>query len=234
MEAYDDLFHYPTQQDNDITASSSRDASWQEYEDSVLADERGKAKILTTIKTAARSRGTSLQNLAEFRELERTSSGDFGIPAKDSDLKGLDEVTKHLFEAIPEPYPHPVEYQRVIITETGDAVDRDTIFACKALKRCMDLRTKYISAHNIISAPKPTMQRTVTDDFSRRAQPEYNVFSRPLPPSTSEYQISWRDGVFSVYKGGSEPTFSAIPFDEFFNDFNSVWICLDLYLFFVG
>lgn len=233
MEAFDDLtFRYPTQQDNEFTASSTRDASWQEFEDSVLAEERGKAKILTTIKTAARSRGASLQNLAEFRDLERTSSGDFGIPVKDTDAKGLDEVTKHLFEAIPEPYPHPIEYQKVIITETGDAADRDTISACKAIKRCMDLRTKYISAHNIISAPKPTMQRTVTDDFSRRAQPEYNVFNRPLPPSTSDYQTFWRNGVFSVHQGGTEPIYYAIPFEEFFADFNSVrvlhFLCLIL------
>jgi hypothetical protein len=228
MEAYDDLtfganHSKPNADNNEFTASSSREASWQEFEDSVLADERGKAKMLTAIKTAQRSRGTSLQNVAEFRELERATSGDFRIPENDFETKDLDEVTKHLFKAMPEPYPHPVDYQRVIITETGDSVDRDTINACKSIKRCMDLRAKYINAHNTACASKPTMQRTPTDEYRRRTQPEYDVFNRPLPPSTNEYEILYNQGVFTAKKTQLDsPLYSAIPFEEFFADFNFV------------
>jgi hypothetical protein len=229
MEAYDDLISFggshKNKTENNFSASSAREDSWQEYEDSVLADERGKAKMLTAIKTAQRSRGTSLQNLAEFRELERTTSGDFRIPDNDFEAKDLDEVTKHLFQAMPEPYPHPVDYQRVIITETGDSVDRDTVNACKSIKRCMDLRMKYMSAHNTACQPvKPSMQRTATDEYRRRTQPEYDVFNRPLPPATNEYEILYNKGVFSAKK--TEPAdsvlHSAIPFEEFFADFNFV------------
>jgi hypothetical protein len=231
MEAYDDVVTFgQTNQDNDFTASSSRDASWQEYEDSVLADEKGKAKMLTAIKSAARSRGTSLQNISEFRELERNTMGDFGIPDKTGKAvdreRDIDEdVRKHLFETMPAPYPHSDDYQKVTITELGDVADRDTINACKSIKRCMELRQKYLAAHNFSSATKPPLQRSVTDDCSRRAQPEYDVFNRPLPPATNEYQIGWRNGVFTVQQaqlGEAAPSFSVLPFQQFFSDFNYV------------
>jgi hypothetical protein len=227
MEAYDDVVTFgQTNQDNEFTASSSRDSSWQEYEDSVLADEKGKAKMLTAIKTAARSRGPSLQNINEFRELEQATMGDFGIPEKTlADLNDFDEVRKHLFDAMPAPYPHSNDYQKVTITELGDFADRDTINACKSLKRCMEMRQKYLAAHNFSSATKPTIQRSLTDNCSRRPQPEYDVFSRPLPPATNEYQIGWRNGVFSVQQtqlGDAAPSFAVIPFEQFFADFNYV------------
>lgn len=224
METFEEISFRDLGEENEFTASSSRDASWQEFEDSVLAEERGKAKMLTSIKRAARSRGTSFQNLAELREIERGASGDFGIPIKENEMNSADNTHKQLFEAILEPYPHPTDYQRVIITETGESADRDTISACKSIQKCMQLRTKYLSAHNIDAAPKISLQRTVTDDYSRRAQPEYDVFSRPLPSMTNEFVTKWRNGVFSVFRPGDETRapFTALSFEEFFTDFNYV------------
>lgn len=217
MEAYDDLI---------INKPTEDDPTWHEFSDRVLAEERDKAKLLSTIKTVARSRGPSLHSLADFRELERKNSGDFKILTHESDLKD-DSDLQNLFSAPLEAYPHSTDYQRVIITETGESIDRDTISACKSIKKCKELREKYIQAHNLASAQRPALQRSLTDNFSRRPQPEYDIFSRSLPNSTNDFTLSWINGVFNVKKltpneNGEEVTFTSTSFVEFFHDFNYV------------
>ena len=101
----------------------------------------------------------------------------------------------HLFDSIPEPFIESDEYQKVIITETSDAVDEDTTFACTELKRSVLLREKYISAHpsppqdqlppfrnqlreSGVTSPKRDRH---PNDFRRRAVPPYDVWSEPVP-----------------------------------------------------
>ena len=91
----------------------------------------------------------------------------------------------------------------------------------------MHLRENYLIAHNIASATKPTLQKSITDNFSRRPQPEYNVFSRPLPASTNNFTTSWSNGIFSVTKLPSQENdlpviYTTQSFQEFFKDFNFV------------
>lgn len=226
MEAYDDLIinkQNNNSNDDDLTLNTS----WHDFSDRVLAEERDKAKILTTIKTVARSRGPSLHSLADFRELERKNSGDFSIPTTENDLKN-NEYVKNLFGKPLEAYPHSTDYQKVIITETGDTIDKDTISACKSIKKCIDLRNDYIKAHNIISAQRPPLQRSVTNDESRRPQPEYEIFTRPLPNADNNFIVSFNNGVFHVKQilsndeNNEELNFTTKSFVEFFHDFNFV------------
>lgn len=69
------------------------------------------------------------------------------------------DVRAKLFEAIPEPYLYPTTFQRVVITETGEAPDADTIIACQKIKRCMDIREKWLSFH-----PYPPQDKKKTFD----------------------------------------------------------------------
>jgi hypothetical protein len=220
MEAFDDVVGHHSAS---VGASETRDNSWEEFEDSVLAEERGKAKILSRIQTAARERGMSHNNLQEeLREAEQKPST---LPRGD--------LRKHLFEAIPAPYPHPTNFQRVIITESGETPDRDTIVACQSLQKCLRLRERYIAAHNVVasSSPKVPFPMNNPDGFRRRAEPIYDVFGRPLPPCTDDYTVSWENGVFNVEprlpdsNGELLPKFSSIPFNQFLSDYN--YVCVE-------
>lgn len=204
-------------------------ADWEVFEDNVLAEARGKAKILSTIK----------KSMIERSDQEACDSDDdLGEESDNVELDGeatvgtekTEDYRKHLFEAIPAPYPHPTEYQRVIITEIEEDVDRDTKTACATLKRCLDLREKYMREHRIEEGPakvkketgSPRVQNT---QFRRRAEPEYNVFDRQLPARSEEYTPVWSGGVCRVFRRGEEggdPILGVIPFDEFIVDYNYV------------
>lgn len=54
-------------------------------------------------------------------------------PINDEDVLMGSDLRSGLFGSIPE-YPHSSDFQRVIITESTDPVDRDTIEACRELK----------------------------------------------------------------------------------------------------
>ena len=242
MEAFDDLYLTCTEKgerdanwDEGIgMASSPGRAEWQLFEDNVLAEARGKAKILSTIKSAMQERqgrsepGDSDEDIQD--EAEKVTDG--SNAAMNSEQG--EDYRKHLFEAIPEPYPHPTSYQRVIITDDEDEVDRDTQTACTTLKRCIDLRTKYMDRHGVTkSSCKKALLQWQPGLFRRRPEPEYDVFGRALPPSTDMYTPVWENGVCRVHRrveGGGEGgeqeslecAFDTISFQEFITDYNYV------------
>lgn len=197
----------------------------------VLAEENEKARTITLIRA---------------RSFDPTPSSrqSFSVD-KDIRLK--------LFESA-HPYPHPKDFQRVIITEAGESLDDDTIESCQALDACIKLRQKWISAH-----PQPPQDNIVVEftnrtsyDFGqpvdpkalrRRADYEYDIFNRPVPQDTDMYTYSMVGGVVQVQEkennhhndtdssnsqsdlNTSKNRFSVLSFDEFVEDF--VFVSLD-------
>jgi hypothetical protein len=150
-----------------------------------------------------------------LKDKARRASVDFSNSkmSVDNDLP-VPDVREALFESIPEPYPHTINFQKVIITDADDAVDQDTIFVCKSIKECLTLREKYISKHpippqdlddlvpdNPISSPSlmRSITRNSTNDYRRRHAPNYDVFTCPLPPSTKNLKFSLVKGIVSVF-----------------------------------
>lgn len=236
MEAYDDLFMTPAERgekDDDwrcvsVSTPGRGREEWEEFEDNVLAEARGKAKILSTIKSAVRER-----NDQDALDVEIDLGCDV-VKINDDVLKSdaAEDYRNVLFEGIPAPYPHSTAYQRVIITDGDDEVDRDTKSACSTLKRCLDLRDKYMSQHKRVPSPqRKTIPRSGSNQFHqfrRRPEPEYNVFDRELPSTTDAFRPVWENGIFNVYDGEAEvtestkPVMGVISFSEFIIDYNYV------------
>eukprot|EP01035_Chromulina_nebulosa_P019479 gene19479-25361_t len=146
------------------------------------------------------------------------------------------DVRKQLFEAIPEPYPHPIDFQRVIITETVDLIDQDSISSCKSLKTCMNLRDKWLSAHpfppqDLVEVSNSSIDLTNkhfdndTMLFRRRLPPDYNIFDSPIPEfKSNEYKYEMVNGVMVIHRSDDSQlnVFPVQSFDEFVKDFNIV------------
>ena len=90
------------------------------------------------------------------------------------------DVREELFEAIPEPITRPQLYQKVVITETGEEVDQDTLLACKQLKECLNLRKKWLGAH----PPAPQNVSKSFDDIEKSIT--YSDLLRPRSRSHIE------------------------------------------------
>ena len=71
---------------------------------------------------------------------------DLGSPAHNDECKP--DVRELLFDDIPLPYFVPTQYQRIQIEEL-ESVDDDSSDACRKLKRCLNLRDKWISRHPV-------------------------------------------------------------------------------------
>ncbi len=125
-----------------------------------------------------------------------------------------------------------------------DDIDEDATHSCKILKKCMDLRHKYISAHPFPPQDMPTEipksaavpvvnlgigspMRDTQNIFRRRQDPEYDVFKRIVPDRLEGHSYRFNaDGVFSVHCATSvDPEKSLYPvtsFTEFVTDFEYV------------
>ena len=187
------------------------------------------------------------EGLREYLPLSRSSDG---IPTDPRD---------HLFEAIPAPFEESEDFQRVIITETTDEVDPDTAEACSMLKECLGLREKYIGAHPVppqdILPPFNNMQKKEApstprrekhpNEFRRRAVPEYDVFSGPLPgkwEKANSVEFQMIKGVIAVIPKSSSSSsssssstssaditpglFPVLSFDTFLRDFQLLRRCV--------
>eukprot|EP01041_Mallomonas_annulata_P010521 gene10521-21946_t len=154
------------------------------FAEKVIAEEQIKARTLTAL---IRARSTP--------DLATNETSD-----------NQKDIRLTLFEAA-EPYPHPKDFQRVVITETGDALDDDTVLACKSIKKCLNLRNKWISSH-----PCPPQDHIYVDvkdkvelshlerkQFRRRSECEYDIFRRPVPVSTNKFRFEMHRGVMCIY-----------------------------------
>eukprot|EP01038_Epipyxis_sp_PR26KG_P007929 gene7929-10762_t len=145
-------------------------------------------RSLDRIRTAVRDRtissGNNELNIPSSPSLEssigliRGNSLEFLGQEKD--------VREELFESIPAPYPHSTNFQRLIITDTGDAADPDAIEGCRKLRLCMNLREKYLSKH-----PFPP-QDLEEIEFHGHNSPKGNTTNRKNlnANSLSEYNTS--------------------------------------------
>lgn len=170
----------------------------QSFEDLVYSESVVKERTLARLRAAARERSES--ELNDARQSEENLS--------DQNITGL-------FEKIPEPYPHSVNYQRVTITDPEEAPDIDTIEACKKLKFIMEIRQKWLSAHPFPpqdleqfakDAGSPPRKRSSDsaaphDSFRRRSVPPYDIFDLPLPEPLVGLTYKMVEGVMSVRDG---------------------------------
>lgn len=192
----------------------------------------------------------------------------FLSPAEDDGAPSIREeidVREELFQ-IHDAYPHSTDFQRVIITEANgthvedcfvifliliilhvmfsDALDEEEIRSCKVLKRCVELREKYIAQHpsppqdvipnkelRVVAAPSPIKK----NEYRRRQDPEYDVFSRRVPDRLESLEYVMVNGVMKVSDvlgegmvrpiPGQAPAserFSVPSFSEFVVDFDYV------------
>jgi hypothetical protein len=209
---HDDSIH------NHVPQGEDREAS---YEELVQNEHTQKGKALERIVQAKRERSNSNLQMFEGRtpRVERSIkelSDDFEEGDEDGDGDGDNadtDLRKALFEAIPEPYPHTLNYQRVIISEAGDPVDLDTKDACKKLKQCMAIREKWIGAHPFppqdiikncpleVASPERAGSKKAKGEvtnFRRRLPPAYEVFGEPLPPTMGNLRFKMVEGVVRV------------------------------------
>jgi len=197
------------------------------FEDLVQNESIQKERVLLRISQAKRERSGS--NLSLDKIIERPSRTEKYSKETIEDLDELEEdeededgetdgghtkdLRKALFEAIPEPYPHTLNYQRVVISDAGDPVDYDTKDACSKLKMCMDIRDKWINAHPVPpqdlpnafpaelapnSPDHPTRKSTDVKNYRRRMPPTYEIFGVPLPPTVHHLQFKMVKGVIHV------------------------------------
>lgn len=228
MESLDSSNHIHQVDDREIS-----------YEDLVQYEHAQKGKALERILQAKRERsGSNLSSLDKIPDrtprvaiAELSVDGDDDDDSEDGEEDGEagTDLRKALFEAIPEPYPHTLNYQRVIISDAGDPLDPDTRDACKKLKQCMAIRDKWIGAHPYppqdVAKDSPTQQvpdigsperpgrngskKNKADvDYRRRLPPTYEIFEVPLPPTIGHLRFKMVEGVVRVQSVA--PTTAAI------------------------
>ena len=219
MEAFDDL----------LAEERIIEQDWQDFGDHVRAEGDRKARVLSSIQSAMRER---LDGSATFSELMRDDRDQSKTIHPSADARD------HLFEAIPDPYPHSTKFQRVIISESGEDVDTDTLKSCKVLDTCMGLREKWLAD----CSPPLRMTTSAVDGvekspvcalqdgergFRRRPHISYNVFDRKVPESSDDYSYMMVRGVFEVRRIGSVADLDgadciARSFEDFISDFTTV------------
>lgn len=106
------------------------DADETNFEDSVLEEERIRARTLTSIRFQARHRQDSMSSNEDVLAPSTTTRGESyeGNNKMSISVDGVKEdidVRQALFEE-PEAYPHTVDFQRVIITETDGNIPMTT------------------------------------------------------------------------------------------------------------
>lgn len=219
MEAFDDL----------LAEERIVEQDWQNFGDHVKAEGDRKARVLSSIQSAMRER---LDSSAALSELMHDEGDDSKSTHPSEDLRG------QLFEGIPDPYPHSTKFQRVIISESGEDVDGDTVKACKVLETCMGLREKWladcsplrVTGLNVADDAAKVPMRVLHDGekgFRRRPHISYNVFDRKVPESSVDYSYMMVRGVYEVRKicSGADSDGAdcvARSFEDFIEDFITV------------
>lgn len=227
MESLDSSNHIHLVDDREIS-----------YEDLVQHEHAQKGKALERILQAKRERsGSNLSALDRVADrtprvaiaelaLDDDNSDDDDDDGEEGGDGANNDLRKALFEAIPEPYPHTLNYQRVIISDAGDPLDPDTRDACKKLKQCMAIREKWIGAHpfppqdivkdspsqhlpDITSPERPVRngsKKIKGDvDYRRRLPPTYEIFDVPLPPTIGHLRFKMVAGVVWVQSVAPTP-----------------------------
>lgn len=201
------------------------ESDWQDFGDHVRAEEDRKARVLSSIQSAMRER---LDSSVGLSDMKCDDGHDEMLCRSSGDMRG------QLFEGIPDPYPHSTKFQRVIISESGEDLDSDTVKACKVLETCMGLREKWLAACSPVpnqrrqdEPPMPSPTADGNKGFRRRPGSVYNIFDRKVPETSDNYSYMMSRGVFEVKKihsseGDDGADCVARSFEDFIADFITV------------
>ena len=220
----------------------------ESFENNVLAEERRKSSALTQLRIAraqsSQSTG-SLHNQSSSLLATVTDVSSDEDEMEDSDEEVQNEnVQTAFFQSLAASYAISTDFQRVLISKTGDSVDPDTTVACTILHKCMKIREKWLGAH-----PGPPQDKEEAEHlplgsprgggkggsmYRRRADLKYDVFGEELPSSVSDKcEAHMSNGVMTIVplntatttEESSASTTSLYPvysFDEYVQDFNTV------------
>lgn len=190
-----------TDVDNDDEPSPDEDET--EADQRTHHEGRLKASILEHVATEKRLRRMSEVNLEDAAE----------------DHSGPED----LFDTLPEPYGQLSTYQRIQITSAPGEVDRETKEVCELVRKCVELRTKWISVNEPVIPPPsnvPTSPRSAgAAKLRHRDEIPYEPFTNPVP-ETSSHHFEMRDGVVTVFasKESEEPISTVGSMEEYYND----------------
>lgn len=228
----DSSFRLPSQDMSDVLKvkmyANMRSASFDSIPDTTNA-----TNTTNAINALTSSDSLTMIHLDSPEEREKIIS---------EDINDID-VRKELFDSIRE-YPHSTDFQRVIITETNDPIERDTIEASYNLKKCYDLREKWIRLHpyppqdihselsSNISILSKISDHTSLDPaaiYRRRQPPAYDIFQEnPIIPSniSGNYEYNMENGVLGIYNitniQEKQKVVDVLSFDEFIQDFTTI------------
>lgn len=171
------------------------------------------------------------REVSEMPEAADEIDQDFVEDEEDDDEALKEEENKdvrdELFEAIPEPYWQSIDFQRVLITEANEPQEEDTKEACRLLKKSMEIREKWISAHPFppqdisegfeeevvaqqLSPPRKSVHKDTPmhhhldgsihtqPEFRRRSVPPYKIFGTQLPETIPDMKFKMVNGVMHV------------------------------------
>jgi hypothetical protein len=128
------------------------------------------------------------------------------------------------------------EYQRIIITETSEDTEPDTIYSCQTLHRCMSLRKKWIcdldavSVTNkeiVIGSSLTTIEEGNNEEMSDLPPPLplscQNMLQRQPSLATQAYSSHMVEGVMHVFDTTTSERLFIIPsFADFVQDYLTV------------
>lgn len=136
-------------------------------------------------------------------------------------------------------HAHDLDYQRILITETSEETESDTVSACQSLHHCMSLRKKWIADLDAVSIPSReslapsimTIEEGVSEEDFDLPSVSYNVLHRQPSVATGEYSFQMKNGVIHIFDIDSdERIFPVRSFGDFVHDYLIVRIpCLLTY-----
>jgi hypothetical protein len=123
------------------------------------------------------------------------------------------------------------EYQRIIITETSEDTEEDTIYSCQTLHKCMSLRKKWISDLDAVTVTNkeglllpPALACIVEEEMNDLPPVSYqNILHREPSVATKAYTSHMVEGVTHVFDVTSAQRIFAVPsFSDFVKDYLTV------------
>ena len=124
-------------------------AAFDDFLQGVEDDEKRRQTNLAKVKENRRRmsdlsiNGHEMTRAESFRSNDSSNMGDSTREEEDD----AQDVRETLFSYIPDAFQDDVHFQRVIITESQELVNNDTKEARLALKRCMQIRDKWLGQH---------------------------------------------------------------------------------------
>ncbi|RLN64576.1 hypothetical protein BBP00_00003373 [Phytophthora kernoviae] len=170
-----------------------------------------------------RLKASILEKVATEKRLRRMSE----VVVEDQDALQDDAGPVDLFEKLPEPYGQLINYQRIQITNIpAEEVDRETKEVCELIRKCLDLRRKWITV-NLPKSPHPATAEQSSSPRSNAAASKlrhrdeipYEPFKNEVP-ETTHHHFEMKDGVVTVFesKEAETPITYVGTMEDYYND----------------